>query len=168
MDLTWSFTLQITSVDGGGVAVSVKPLGPNESYYTITPNPDEHLDWSLFTSNIKGYSTYVKSVLESRYDAIMQYLIGDLTHKLNNENKLFMPGSGSFLFKDGTFNSHGDFLTAIKYNGTDFSRSEMLAKQTSEPVSKGRLEMPPPLKPLKMGVEVTEGEPQSIQLAYDD
>lgn len=50
----------------------------------------------------------------------MQNLEATLQTKLANQTKLYLPAAGAFFFKNGTFNSNGDFLAQVLYNRTVF------------------------------------------------
>jgi hypothetical protein len=48
----------------------------------------------------------------------MLQLFHNLTDKLNNQYKLYMPGSGSFFLTNSRFNPKGYSVNNIKYAGT--------------------------------------------------
>lgn len=40
-----------------------------------------------------------------------------LIHALQHHHKLFLPASGTFLMKNAEFNSRGDLMVSLHYNG---------------------------------------------------
>ncbi|KAK4695853.1 hypothetical protein P7C71_g1976, partial [Lecanoromycetidae sp. Uapishka_2] len=166
VNLTWNITLQIASISDGGLEIKVKPLGEGEKYHSCTYNVEDHLDWPGMSSNLDDYGRYVQSYLDGIFAWRMPMLVSTLVNKLNNQNKLYMPGAGSFFFKNGTFNSKGDFLTEIKYDGTNWDEADALeryAKRQEAADVMPQPEKPEPLKPLKLSVNLAEAKAMHMQ-----
>jgi hypothetical protein len=127
--LNWCVTLEIASISEGGLELKTKPpTSKDGKFHECTYNIEDHLDWPGMKSNMPEYAAYVVARLDTLFTLIIPDLNRDLLHQLNNQNKLYMPGSGVFFFKNGTFNNKGDFLTEIKWDGTNFDREAALKK----------------------------------------
>ena len=119
LTLKWSLTFQIVNIDTGGVQLQFKDYDPTKSYHTL----DVKEDWELRGTPFKRFNPEdgenCRTMLDAHFKLIMANRIGDLVEKLQNQQKLYLPGAGVFFFKNGTFNSNGDFLTQVLWNGSE-------------------------------------------------
>lgn len=161
MHLKWSMTLEIASISEGGLEIKIKPpTGKDGKYHECTYDIEDRLDWPGMHSDMTVYSAKIIAYLDQMFTVKINALRTTLLHQLNNQNKLYMPGSGTFFFKNGTFNSKGDFLTEIKYDGTNLDRAAILAKYEKEK-AKAALQLHEngvlvPLEPLALHFNIEE------------
>lgn len=54
--------------------------------------------------------------LEHNFTEQFKQFEGTLANGLRDQGKLFLPGNGVLLFKNGTFNTEGDLLVEVKFD----------------------------------------------------
>ena len=142
----------ISSITEGGLEIKVKPPDANGKYHSCTYEVEDKLDWPCMSSNLDDYGKQVQQILDATFSWRIPAVVESITHKLNDQNKLYLPGSGSFFFKNGTFNSKGDFLTQIQYDGVNWDRISALDRfaEKQKTVRNIPQHEPRPLEPLKL------------------
>ncbi|OTA84420.1 hypothetical protein M434DRAFT_400466 [Hypoxylon sp. CO27-5] len=113
----WRFKMALSSVSDGGIQFARVPEIAGEKPCTVTVSGDRGgVIW-------KDGFEYVKQSFSS---GLNNYIDNDtreiqiaLLRSLDNQDKLFLPASGTFLMKDPKFNSRGDLLVELSYNGAE-------------------------------------------------
>ena len=100
--------------------MQIKDYVPGQKIYTLTYNDDTStLKGTLIQDLTPGYAQQVMTQIDQTFQYVMSGLEDSLASKLANQNRLYLPASGAFFFKNATFNKNGDFLAQVLYNGTD-------------------------------------------------
>ena len=160
VELTWSITLEITSVVDGGLEINVLP--PKDgTYHKCGFTTDSHKPPQNSGDFVQRYGEQAKKSIDDTFSKRMPLIAASLADKFKDQDRLFLPGSRSFFFKNGTFNSNGDLLVQVRYDGTTLTRVAALEKETlrvKQASNIPELESVPRMKPLMMAFEVEENE----------
>ncbi|KAK6526112.1 hypothetical protein TWF281_011149 [Arthrobotrys megalospora] len=112
--ISWKFQLGLSGVSEGGLEISV--LNVEEPHSTgCTVNPGD-VEYELGQDGIGA--AYTSQLLDFMEFGIAE-LKDVLTSSIQNQHKLFLPGSGAFLMKNPIFNERGDLLVDLEYQGAD-------------------------------------------------
>lgn len=130
INLSWSITLLLQNLSEGGLAITIQPPPSNTGkYHSASYWIDDSLNWPTLTSNLTQYADSVLAQLDQTFSYLLPQLVRNLQDTLDTQNQLFLPGAGTFFFKDPTFNRHGDLLAEVKYDGVQGDREEFLRKR---------------------------------------
>ncbi|KAK0630858.1 hypothetical protein B0T17DRAFT_616462 [Bombardia bombarda] len=109
----WHLDFVLGAVTDGGLDITRYNDG-TPAVSTTHSSENHGLVWSI------DYPTYVAQVdgwINSYLELNIGWLINNLSSALQNQYKLFLPGSGIFLMADAKFNERGDLLATLSYNG---------------------------------------------------
>ncbi|KAI5461886.1 hypothetical protein BGZ63DRAFT_356267 [Mariannaea sp. PMI_226] len=115
MDFTMQYTLTYVAqrVDDGGVQILQSGATQIDKSTVNTYHSDSVIwtpPWDQYGSGLQSYAaTAFQSKLGQYQQAFLEGLAG--------QNKLFLPGSGSYLCNQVMFNNDGDLLTNLAFNG---------------------------------------------------
>lgn len=111
--ISWSMEMNMTAVEGGGLVF--KPaLG--SSKITVTHEVEGNMKWGQKPEEIaKEWEEMMQKGMVDSLKSVQDKLFYGLAH----QNRLFLPAKGSFLMKDPKFNSLGDLMVHLDYNGAD-------------------------------------------------
>lgn len=112
--ITWSVSLAIAAVEDGGLVFNVIKgtdkvtvnYDQSGGMHWETPPADLAADW--------------RDRLEANMQRAFDNVESNLLYALANQHRLYLPAEGSFLMKDPVFNSKGDLLVQMAYNGYSF------------------------------------------------
>ncbi|PKK40555.1 hypothetical protein CI102_14960 [Trichoderma harzianum] len=107
--LTWSVSIAVAAVTDGGVQFTII----NHTVDT-EPTSEGNLSWvpsaDVVASNLKTQMS--NSLTNAAANANT-----NLMNVLANQHRLYLPAKGHFLMHDPVFNSKGDLLVGLDYNG---------------------------------------------------
>lgn len=75
-----------------------------------TTGIDWNIDWSTYTE-------YISDCINESFENSLGDILNNLQDALENQHKLFLPASGTFLMRDAEFNHRGDLLSTLFFNG---------------------------------------------------
>lgn len=103
----WTLYLDLQSVSDGGLQINL----------TIPPITTSNTD-SLDLHLLSAFPTYLEELFNAaptRFSALESALAADLS----GVQKLIIPASGSFFYKDPIINAEGDLLASVGWNEND-------------------------------------------------
>ncbi|KAL2022075.1 hypothetical protein VTK56DRAFT_6119 [Thermocarpiscus australiensis] len=129
LNSNWHLDFVLGAVTDGGLDITRYDDG-TPPVTTSHSSTNDGLVWKT------DYATYVAEIdswITSYLDQDIGWLINDLSAALQNQHKLFLPGSGIFLMSDAKFNQRGDLLATLYYNGapSPIVRNKMSAARLS-------------------------------------
>ena len=108
----WSLDIKIVAIEDGGV--EFKKVPKSNAVNTYETSHEGPLRWEKGVEHlIKHVERTLKDGLEYGYHKVETSLL----NALSNQEKLFLPGAGTFLMKDPRFNKRGDLIVNLEYNG---------------------------------------------------
>lgn len=111
----WHLNFALESVTDGGLQITrvADPTGVSPSTTTST-HATQHLIWDMpYDDMCKNLSKWV----ENYFTFSLGWLTNALVNALQHQHHLFLPASGVFLMQNPRFNSRGDLLVGLHYNG---------------------------------------------------
>ncbi|KAL7910308.1 hypothetical protein GGI35DRAFT_479170 [Trichoderma velutinum] len=109
--LTWSVSIAVASVDDGGVQFSIT----NHTVDTESTS-EGNLSW---VPTVDVVAAQFKSQMSNSLINAAANANNNLMNALANQHRLYLPAKGHFLMHDPVFNSKGDLLVGLTYNGAD-------------------------------------------------
>ncbi|KAL7948583.1 hypothetical protein V8C42DRAFT_314890 [Trichoderma barbatum] len=107
--LTWTIAIAMAAVENGGVVFKVT----NHAVGTQSSS-EGNLSWAETEEVVAA--KFASQMSNSLSNAVSR-AENDLMNALANQHRLFLPAKGHFLMKDPVFNSRGDLLVGLTYNG---------------------------------------------------
>lgn len=99
----------MAAVDDGGVVFKV---------IDHTVNTDSTSEGNLsWAETAEVVAAKFKTQMSTSLTNAAEKAEADLMNALGNQHRLFLPAKGYFLMKDPVFNSKGDLLVGLTYNG---------------------------------------------------
>ncbi|CAO2653239.1 Nn.00g026500.m01.CDS01 [Neocucurbitaria sp. VM-36] len=115
--VSWKLTLEVASIEGGGVTINVRDMGPNDM--TVDKGSDGHtLKGTIIPYYLQQQAESYHTTLKANFDNSFSWFQNVLKDSLKDQGRLFLPGNGALLFNNATFNNEGDLLTEVKFDGT--------------------------------------------------
>ncbi|KAI0148181.1 hypothetical protein F4776DRAFT_606501 [Hypoxylon sp. NC0597] len=113
----WRFKMALSSVSDGGVQFARLPETAGEKPCTVTVKAEQgDVIWKDGFEDVKSsFSSSLNSYIDNDTHEIQNALLSSL----DSQDKLFLPASGTFLMKNPKFNSRGDLLVELSYNGAE-------------------------------------------------
>ncbi|KAK4033353.1 hypothetical protein C8A01DRAFT_19680 [Parachaetomium inaequale] len=109
----WHLDFVMGAVTDGGLDITRYDDG-TPSVTTTHSSTDDGITWKIdYASYVDQIDAWITGYLDQNID----WLINNLSAALQNQHKLFLPGSGIFLMSDAKFNQRGDLLATLAYNG---------------------------------------------------
>lgn len=110
--ITWSISLTMASVEDGGLQFKIVN-GSEKVDSTHLKEGDMH--WEEDPAYLaKDWENQLKKSMQSGLTRVEDNLL----YALANQQRLFLPaGKGSYLMKNPKFNSKGDLLVNLTFNG---------------------------------------------------
>jgi hypothetical protein len=113
LNSNWHLDFVMQAVTDGGLDI-VRYDDGTPPVTTTHSSTNDGIWWKI------DYETYVSQIddwTKGYLDQNINWLINNLSEALQNQHKLFLPGSGIFLMSDAKFNQRGDLLATLAYNG---------------------------------------------------
>ncbi|UKZ82560.1 hypothetical protein TrVFT333_010351 [Trichoderma virens FT-333] len=107
--LTWSISIAMAAVEDGGVTFKVT----NHTVNTDSTS-EGNLSWAETADVV---AAKFKSQMSTSLTNAITNAQNNLMKALANQHRLYLPAKGHFLMKDPVFNSLGDLLVGLTYNG---------------------------------------------------
>lgn len=113
--LAWHIYIAIGVVSDGGLQVSRLPDISGVSAITVTgTSSSDGLDWD---TPWPSYEEEIRRGMDTYFNSKLAQVENVLVDGLANQNKLFLPGSGTFLIQAAQLNARGDLIATLHYNG---------------------------------------------------
>ncbi|UPK89401.1 hypothetical protein LCI18_000336 [Fusarium solani-melongenae] len=109
--LSWSISVGMASVEEGGLVFEVTSTSVD-----VDEKTDGDLSWNPPADEVAREFT---TEMETNIQRAITNVEDRLMNALANQHRLFLPAKGSFLMKDPIFNSKGDLMVKLAYNGAD-------------------------------------------------
>ncbi|KAL7934281.1 hypothetical protein V8C35DRAFT_280034 [Trichoderma chlorosporum] len=109
--MTWSASIAMTSVVDGGVVFKIV----NHSVDTTSAS-EGNLGWK---DTVEVVAAQFKTQMNNSFVNAAANAENNLMNVLANQQRLYLPAKGHFLMRDPVFNSRGDLLVGLTYNGAD-------------------------------------------------
>ncbi|KAM6482749.1 hypothetical protein HDV62DRAFT_389948 [Trichoderma sp. SZMC 28011] len=109
--LTWSVSIAVAAVEDGGVQFTII----NHTVDTESTS-EGNLSW---VPSADVVASNLKTQMSSSLTNAATNANANLMNVLANQHRLYLPAKGHFLMHDPVFNSKGDLLVGLDYNGAD-------------------------------------------------
>ena len=102
-------------VSDGGLQISrvADPKGV-DAITVVGVSSSSGIDWETPWDN---YEDAIRNSMNNYFQSQLSNAENNLIYGLANQNKLFLPGSGTFLMNGAEMNARGDLIAGIHYNG---------------------------------------------------
>ncbi|EIT81230.1 hypothetical protein AO1008_02874 [Aspergillus oryzae 100-8] len=111
--ISWSMSIAMASVEDGGLQFKIVQ---GSDKVNVSQNSSGNMSWSPPPQQIaETFKNRVQGGMESALSGVGNYLL----YGLADQQRLFLPGKGSYLMKNPIFNSRGDLLVDLHFNGAD-------------------------------------------------
>ncbi|RHZ62474.1 uncharacterized protein CDV56_108562 [Aspergillus thermomutatus] len=111
--ISWSISLAMASVEDGGLEVNIVP---NSNTVNVSYDHDGDMQWETPPFIL---AARWKEMLQGGMQSALQRVEKNLLYALANQQRLFLPGKGSYLMKNPIFNAQGDLLVDLSFNGAN-------------------------------------------------
>lgn len=113
--LNWHLNLALGVASDGGIKIARIPDPESVSAVTVTGSSssvglDRKTPWNQYQDSIR-------QSMENYFDSQLSNAQNNLIAGLAHQNKLFLPGSGTFLMDGAMMNIRGDLTAGLHYNG---------------------------------------------------
>ncbi|GMF77608.1 unnamed protein product [Aspergillus oryzae] len=109
--ISWSMSIAMASVEDGGLQFKIVQ---GSDKVNVSQNSSGNMSWSPPPQQIaETFKNRVQGGMESALSGVGNYLL----YGLADQQRLFLPGKGSYLMKNPIFNSRGDLLVDLHFNG---------------------------------------------------